>query len=98
MGILQPIITIVLFFLILGTLVVIHEIGHFVAARLAGLFDAISREDAGVVDAYFGRASSAAFQWYSIGVSENGASSPTTGMIWRPTSSSITGRTRNCNS
>jgi regulator of sigma E protease len=37
MGILQPIITIVLFFLILGTLVVIHELGHFVAARLAGV-------------------------------------------------------------
>jgi regulator of sigma E protease len=37
MGILQPIITIVLFFLILGTLVVIHELGHFVAARIAGV-------------------------------------------------------------
>jgi regulator of sigma E protease len=37
MGILQPIITIVLFFLILGTLVVIHELGHFVAARVAGV-------------------------------------------------------------
>jgi regulator of sigma E protease len=37
MGILQPIITIVLFFAILGTLVVIHELGHFVAARLAGV-------------------------------------------------------------
>jgi regulator of sigma E protease len=37
MGILQPIITIVLFFLILGTLVVIHEFGHFVAARIAGV-------------------------------------------------------------
>lgn len=42
-----------------------------VAARLAGLFDAISRGDAGVVDEYFGRASGAAFQWYSIGLSEN---------------------------
>ena len=37
MGILQPIITIVLFFAILGSLVVIHELGHFVAARLAGV-------------------------------------------------------------
>ena len=37
MGILQPIVTIVLFFLILGTLVVIHELGHFVAARIAGV-------------------------------------------------------------
>jgi regulator of sigma E protease len=37
MGILQPIITIVLFFLILGTLVVIHELGHFLAARAAGV-------------------------------------------------------------
>jgi regulator of sigma E protease len=37
MDILQPIITIVLFFAILGTLVVIHELGHFVAARLAGV-------------------------------------------------------------
>ena len=37
MGILQPIITIVLFFVILGTLVVIHELGHFFAARAAGV-------------------------------------------------------------
>jgi regulator of sigma E protease len=37
MGILQPIVTIVLFFLILGTLVVIHELGHFLAARAAGV-------------------------------------------------------------
>ena len=36
-GDVQPIITIVLFFLILGTLVVIHELGHFVAARIAGV-------------------------------------------------------------
>jgi regulator of sigma E protease len=35
--ILQTVITIVLFFVILGTLVVIHELGHFVAARLAGV-------------------------------------------------------------
>jgi regulator of sigma E protease len=33
----QTVITIVLFFAILGTLVVIHELGHFVAARLAGV-------------------------------------------------------------
>jgi regulator of sigma E protease len=33
----QPLITIVLFFLILGALVVIHELGHFIAARLAGV-------------------------------------------------------------
>jgi regulator of sigma E protease len=33
-GLGQTIITIVLFFLILGTLVVIHELGHFVTARL----------------------------------------------------------------
>ena len=37
MSILQPIVTIVLFFLILGTLVVIHELGHFIAARAAGV-------------------------------------------------------------
>ena len=34
-GFLQSIITIVLFFAILGILVVIHELGHFVTARLA---------------------------------------------------------------
>jgi regulator of sigma E protease len=34
---LQAVITIVLFFAILGALVVIHEIGHFVVARLAGV-------------------------------------------------------------
>ncbi len=34
---LQAVITIVLFFAILGGLVVIHEIGHFVMARLAGV-------------------------------------------------------------
>jgi regulator of sigma E protease len=37
MGLLQSIITIVLFILILGVLVVIHELGHFVTARLAGV-------------------------------------------------------------
>ena len=37
MGILQVIVTVILFFAILGTLVVIHELGHFVAARLAGV-------------------------------------------------------------
>ena len=37
MDILQPIVTIVLFFLILGALVVIHELGHFIAARVAGV-------------------------------------------------------------
>src|SRR6188508_343851 len=37
MSIIQPIVTIVLFFLILGTLVVIHELGHFLAARAAGV-------------------------------------------------------------
>jgi regulator of sigma E protease len=37
MDIFQVIITTVLFFAILGTLVVIHELGHFVAARLAGV-------------------------------------------------------------
>ena len=34
---LQTVVTIVLFFGILGTLVVIHELGHFLAARLAGV-------------------------------------------------------------
>ena len=34
-GFLQSIITIVLFVFILGTLVIIHELGHFVIARLA---------------------------------------------------------------
>ena len=36
-GFLQSLITIVLFVLILGVLVVIHELGHFVTARLAGV-------------------------------------------------------------
>ncbi len=34
-GVLQTLITIVLFLAILGVLVVIHELGHFVTARLA---------------------------------------------------------------
>jgi regulator of sigma E protease len=33
----QSAVTVVLFFVMLGVLVVIHEIGHFVAARLAGI-------------------------------------------------------------
>src|SRR6476620_4629929 len=37
MNIIQPIVTVFLFFLILGTLVIIHERGHFVTARLAQL-------------------------------------------------------------
>jgi regulator of sigma E protease len=37
MDLFQNAVTIVLFFLILGTLVVIHELGHFVTARLAGV-------------------------------------------------------------
>ncbi len=36
-GFIQSIITIVLFLGILGTLVVIHELGHFVTARLANV-------------------------------------------------------------
>ena len=36
-GALQSVITIVLFLFILGTLVVIHELGHFITARLAGV-------------------------------------------------------------
>jgi regulator of sigma E protease len=36
-GFLQSIVTIVLFLAILGILVVIHELGHFVTARLAGV-------------------------------------------------------------
>ena len=36
-GFLQSIVTIVLFIAILGILVVIHELGHFVTARLAGV-------------------------------------------------------------
>jgi regulator of sigma E protease len=36
-GVFQFVTTVVLFFLILGVLVVIHELGHFVAARLAGV-------------------------------------------------------------
>ena len=36
-GFFQSIITIVLFFAILGILVVIHELGHFVTARLANV-------------------------------------------------------------
>jgi regulator of sigma E protease len=34
-GLLQGVVTVVLFFLILGLLVLIHELGHFVVARLA---------------------------------------------------------------
>lgn len=34
---LQTVVTVVLFFGILGTLVVIHELGHFIVARLAGV-------------------------------------------------------------
>jgi regulator of sigma E protease len=37
MGFLQSIITVVLFLFILGALVVIHELGHFITARLAGI-------------------------------------------------------------
>src|SRR5436190_3098757 len=37
MGFLQSIITVVLFLFILGALVIIHELGHFVTARLAGI-------------------------------------------------------------
>lgn len=37
MDVVQVVITTILFFAILGTLVVIHELGHFVAARLAGV-------------------------------------------------------------
>jgi len=37
MDLFQTPVTIVLFFLILGSLVVIHELGHFVTARLAGV-------------------------------------------------------------
>jgi regulator of sigma E protease len=36
-GFLQTVVTVVLFFAILGTLVVIHELGHFIVARLAGV-------------------------------------------------------------
>ncbi len=36
-GFVQSIITIVLFILILGALVIIHELGHFVTARLANV-------------------------------------------------------------
>jgi regulator of sigma E protease len=35
--ILQGVVTLALFFLILGTLVLVHEFGHFVTARLAGV-------------------------------------------------------------
>ena len=37
MAVIQSAITIVLFFFILGALVVIHELGHFITARLAGV-------------------------------------------------------------
>jgi regulator of sigma E protease len=33
----QPVVTVVLFVLILGSLVLFHEVGHFVSARLAGV-------------------------------------------------------------
>jgi regulator of sigma E protease len=36
-GIVDTVVTVLLFFLILGTLVVIHELGHFVTARLANV-------------------------------------------------------------
>jgi len=34
MNIIQPIVTVFLFFLILGTLVVIHELGHFAVSLM----------------------------------------------------------------
>ena len=37
MAVLQSVVTVFIFFLILGVLVVIHELGHFVTARLAGV-------------------------------------------------------------
>ncbi|HEX9045250.1 MAG TPA: M50 family metallopeptidase [Candidatus Limnocylindrales bacterium] len=37
MALLQSLITVVLFLAILGSLVVIHELGHFIVARLAGI-------------------------------------------------------------
>ena len=37
MSILNPLITVVLFFVVLGSLVLIHELGHFITARLAGV-------------------------------------------------------------
>jgi len=37
MELVQTVVTVFLFFLILGSLVVFHEVGHFVAARLAGV-------------------------------------------------------------
>jgi regulator of sigma E protease len=37
MAFLSPIVTVVLFFVILGSLVLIHELGHFITARLAGI-------------------------------------------------------------
>jgi regulator of sigma E protease len=36
-GLLQGLVTVVLFFLILGSTVIVHELGHFFAARLAGM-------------------------------------------------------------
>ena len=36
-GILVPAVTVVLFFVVLGSLVLIHELGHFITARLAGV-------------------------------------------------------------
>jgi len=36
-GILVPVITLVLFFVVLGGLVLVHELGHFITARLAGV-------------------------------------------------------------
>ena len=35
--ILQGVITVFLFFFVLGTLVLVHELGHFITARLAGV-------------------------------------------------------------
>src|SRR3954453_16633513 len=37
MAVIQSIITIVIFIVMLGALVVIHELGHFITARLAGI-------------------------------------------------------------
>jgi regulator of sigma E protease len=37
MTLFNPVITIVLFFVVLGSLVLIHELGHFITARLAGV-------------------------------------------------------------
>ena len=53
-GFVQSLITIALFILILGVLVVIHEIGHFVTAKREEWLDYIKHVSPWEIDRYLG--------------------------------------------